>query len=52
MEICLKLFEQSIDEPMLNGCAELIFLLIDGLGPLAADNFVDLGGIQVHSLNK
>lgn len=50
MEICLKMFESSVEEPMLHGCAALILQLIDGLGRIAADHFVELRGIQVFFL--
>lgn len=51
MEICLKMFESSVEEPMLHGCAALILQLIDGLGRIAADHFVELRGIQVFFSN-
>lgn len=52
MQICLDLFQSSVDEPMLHECAALLLALVDdptGLQTMA-DCFVKLNGIQVKSV--
>uniref|UniRef100_A0A914HAK5 Uncharacterized protein n=1 Tax=Globodera rostochiensis TaxID=31243 RepID=A0A914HAK5_GLORO len=50
MQMCLDLFEASIDEPMLHACATLLLLLVDDpTGRAMADHFVKLNGIQTLS---